>query len=135
MVKAMLVGVLALATIGTSVAEAEGYEVASAPPGAHQTGSTGPVLTEMHISSLRSTLNLTAEQARHWPPVEAALRAIVQSQAEAKGVIQRLGNQAGSIRRLMAAARPLIRSLDAEQKREAIRLARSMGFAHVARAF
>jgi hypothetical protein len=58
------------------------------------------------------------------------------------GFIRRTVNRAGelamnasSMRRLVSAAQPLVKSLDQEQKREAITLARSMGFGQLAARF
>ena len=100
----------------------------------------GPQL-EAGISRFKAALRLTPEQARHWPRVEAALRALArdgdrQEVAYAQpGFIRRVGNKAGemvanatSMRRLVAAAQPLVKTLDEDQKREALSLARSMGF-------
>jgi hypothetical protein len=42
---------------------------------------------------------------------------------------------ASSMRRLVSAAQPLVKSLDQEQKREAITLARAMGFGQLAARF
>lgn len=130
--KAALVGALALVAVGTTVVSAQEF----GEPG-QRTARSVPTLTEGHIASLRSSLNLTAEQARHWPAVEAALRAVAHSQAraEASGLVGRISSTASSVRRLIAVSRPLVRSLDPEQKSHALRLARSMGFASVAAAF
>ena len=53
-----------------------------------------------------------------------------------------LGNKAGelvanatSMRRLVSAAQPLVKTLDEDQKREALSLARSMGFGQLAARF
>ncbi len=127
--------IVALLTLG-SVA-APGFD---AKPASAQSNF---VLTEAHISQAKEALHLTAAQERHWPAVAAAMRAVIRAQAaevqEGDGMVARLRNRASSfsataasVRRLIAAARPLIRSLDAEQRQSAQALARSMGFTKLA---
>jgi uncharacterized protein (DUF1778 family) len=75
--------------------------------------------------------------------VAAALRQIVQSynsdESNSGGLVQRIGARASNvvlnanaIRLLVAAAQPLMKSLDQEQKQHALVLARHMGFGGVA---
>jgi hypothetical protein len=124
-------GALALAVTGMSSAladETRGRGELTQPTRA------GFVLTEAHIARLKNVLNLNAFQARYWPAVEAALRDFIHRQAYAVrgsgGFLQYAGAysyHAASLGRVMAAARPLIQTLDNEQKREALNLARAMG--------
>jgi DNA-binding IclR family transcriptional regulator len=58
------------------------------------------------------------------------------------GFFRRVGTRAtemamsaASMRRLVSAAQPLVKSLDEDQKREAISLARAMGFGSLAARF
>ena len=103
---------------------------------------------EAGISRLKAALRLNPQQEKHWPRVAAALRAMVrdgdrQEVADAQpGFIRRVGNKAGelvanatSMRRLVSAAQPLVKTLDEDQKREALSLARSMGFGQLAARF
>jgi hypothetical protein len=103
---------------------------------------------EAGIARFKAALRLKPEQQRHWPRVEAALRSMANDGdkvevADAQpGFIRRTVNRAGelamnasSMRRLVSAAQPLVKSLDQEQKREAITLARSMGFGQLAARF
>ncbi len=101
---------------------------------------------DSHIAQFKSALRLTAEQERHWPRVEVALREVVQGSnsddSNSHGLIRRIGSRASdfvfsanAIRRLVAAAQPLIKSLDPQQKHDALALARHMGFASVAEQF
>ncbi len=103
---------------------------------------------EAGISRFKAALRLTPQQEKHWPRVEAALRSLArdgdrQEVADAQpGFIRRVGNKAGelfsnatSMRRLVAAAQPLVKTLDEDQKREALTLARSMGFGQLAARF
>jgi hypothetical protein len=132
--KALLAGLFVLAfsgSIGTSVpASAE----------------ASPRL-EAGIARFKSALRLKPAQERHWPRVEAALRSIAsdgdrQQVADASGqtgFFGRVGSRATemalsavSMRRLVSAAQPLVKSLDEDQKREALTLARAMGFGSLA---
>lgn len=130
--KAFIAGLLALAFLGSVQANAQ---------------SANPEL-EGGISRFKSALRLTPEQYKHWPRVEAALRAMsrdndrAETSEERPGLVRRVRNRAGEIAanassmgRLVAAARPLVKSLDENQKREALSLARSMGFASLASRF
>jgi hypothetical protein len=94
----------------------------------------------INIARIKSALKLTADQQRFWAPVEAALINISRQQARAEpdGVIKRIKYHAvavvfdsAAIAQLAAAARPLVRVLDDEQKQTALVLAREMGFGWV----
>jgi hypothetical protein len=109
-------------------------------PAAAQSGFQ---LSEGHIAQAKAALHLTPAQERHWPAVAAAMRSLIKAQAreeqDTDGMVSRIRSRAASlsattsgIRRLIAAARPLIRSLDAEQRQNAQAMARSMGFTKLA---
>ena len=131
--KALIAGLFALVIAGSVQANAQ---------------SANPQM-ESGISRFKSALRLTAEQHKHWPRVEAALRAMARDsertesdEEQRPGLVRRVRNRvgeiasnAGSMGRLVAAARPLVKSLDPDQKREAIQLARSMGYASLAARF
>ena len=123
--KAALVGAIALAAVGTTQVSAE------------------PVVSSAHIGQLKSMLRLTPAQERYWPPVEAALRSLARQSAddENDGLVQKvrsrasaMASNAAGVRRAWAAARPLIRVLDEEQKQSVMGLARSLGMGHLASA-
>ncbi len=131
--KALVAGLFALAFSGSIMA---------AGPAAADTGRL-----EAGIARFKAALRLTPAQEKHWPRVEAALRSIVgdgerQQVADASGnpgFFRRVGARAtdmamsaASMRRLVSAARPLVKSLDENQKREAVTLARAMGFGSIA---
>ena len=121
--KAALAGAFALATIGSSLAFAqEDYAGARQQVAAHTSGT----FTEAHIARARAVLRLTAAQRPYWGPVEAALRDLVHHQGEASGA---------RVQRVLAAAQPLIRVLDDEQKQHALALARSLGLGGMAAAY
>jgi hypothetical protein len=122
--KGALVGAVALAAISTMTAT---------------TVSAEPLVTGAHIGQLKSMLRLTPAQERYWPPVEAALRSLARQSAseENDGFVQKVRSHASSaagIRRAWAAARPLIRVLDEDQKQSVMGLARSLGIGHLASA-
>ena len=91
----------------------------------------------------RKVADRTAESVRACIESLERLRNQLQEVADAQpGFVRRVGNKAGelfsnatSMRRLVAAAQPLVKTLDEDQKREALTLARSMGFAQLAARF
>jgi hypothetical protein len=138
--KAALAGALALVTIGTHGAFAQDID---GRYGARGQASFAIEQVESQIAQLKAMLRLTPSQERHWPRVAAALRDMAQPRAEnetgTQGFVQRVGARASamvanaaSIRRLIVAAQPLYRSLDDDQKRVALAVARDMGFEQVA---
>lgn len=145
--KAALVGALAL-TITGSFVSAQDLASNSAPGGqryALQSAGNGEV--ESQIAQAKATLRLTPDQEKHWPRVAAALRDVTArmnnaEEASAGGFVQKVKARAGdfvlnasAMKRLVSAAHPLIKSLDEDQKRSALSMARSMGLASVAARF
>jgi hypothetical protein len=131
----LLAGVLALATIGCL--PFSGGAAHSAEAGMQ--GHIGQI-TEVNIARIKNVLRLTPAQLPYWTPVEASLRAMAreQTQSDSDGVMKRISRRvitvaltATNARRLAAAASPLIRSLDDEQKRAAMMLAQEMGLGSV----
>ena len=136
--KAALAGAL-LATIGSSLAKAD-YQF----PVTQVSASSS--MAESRIAQFKAALRLSPEQERHWPRVAAALRQIVQSynsdESNSGGLMRRIGTSASNVvlsanalRHLVAAAQPLMKTLDPEQKQHALVLARHMGFGGVAAHF
>ena len=132
--KALCAGLLALALISVTATSHPAF----AEPSARM---------EAGIARLKAALRLTPEQEKHWPRVEAALRAIAsegdrQQVADASGQTGFLSSvgaratelavSAAAMRRLASAAQPLVKTLDDAQKREALTLARAMGFGRLA---
>jgi hypothetical protein len=115
------------------------------PPARRVTSRSNNVLNDAQIASIKRRLNLTPEQERMWPPVEAALRKIVYTKS-AMNPHTRGAQSSGSpaayidptsaeVRQLKAAALPLITRLNDEQKREVKMLAYVMGLEAVASQF
>ena len=131
--KAFLAGLFVLAFSGS---------IATSVPASADAGRL-----EAGIARFKAALRLTPAQERHWPRVEAALRSVV-SEGDRQQVADASGNpgffrqvgaratemamSASSMRRLVSAAQPLVKSLDQDQKREAVSLARAMGFGRLA---
>ena len=129
-----LAGAIALAAIGSTSLSAQPLAMDGA----------GLTVTHSHIVQLKSILRLTPEQERHWTAVEVALRGLVTAQ-EAKetphGIAQTVRARAAAITattaaiaRVLVAAKPLIKSLNEEQRREVMALGRSLGIGTLAAA-
>lgn len=111
----------------------------------HRPSARSPnVLNDAQIASIKHRLKLTAEQARLWPAVEAALRKIVYTRTAMNP--KSAGQSGGSpiayidpsspeVRELRSAALPLLMRLNDEQKREVKMLAYVMGLEAVASQF
>ena len=108
-------------------------------------GRSSNVLNDAQIASIKKRLNLTAEQEKMWPAVEAALRKIVYTKnamdpqghaAQAAGArMAYIDPDSTEIQQLKSAALPLIMRLNDEQKREVKMLAYVMGLESVASQF
>jgi hypothetical protein len=130
MKKTALMGAIALALTSS-------FSIVGASGAAAQTVTVrggGIVITEAHIAYIRQALALTPAQQPYWEPVETALRALAQSQAQSGGGLVGLAGTAESLRKITAIATPLVRLLHPAQKRNAIVAARAMGFGHLAAA-
>jgi hypothetical protein len=103
----------------------------------------GRVLNDAQIASIKGRLQLTPEQERMWPAVEAALRNISYAkEAVAQNRSARDGDQiayidldSAEVQRLKSVALPLIMHLSEDQKREVKSLAHVMGLDGVAASF
>jgi hypothetical protein len=124
--KGLCAGAIALAAVSTSLVVADAAIHSRAHAGMALRSSAG---TNARIAHAKAVLKLTPAQARQWAPVEAALRALLRQQRGAANV------DSAQLVRLTSAAMPLIMSLDDNQKREARRLAHSMGLEQVVALF
>jgi hypothetical protein len=88
-----------------------------------------PVITSGQIARLKAILKLRPEQHPHWAAVEAALSDIARDRTAAVSDI------ANKLRRLKAMAAPLIRTLDDNQKSDAIAFAQRIGYGQLAASF
>ena len=110
--KLMLAGAVALAMVGSTAAFADPLVVGNA-----------------QLAQFKAVLNLTADQERYWAAIEATVHDIARRQNASVATLDLM-----SLKRLVACAMPLFRRLDAEQKREAMALARSLGISSLASA-
>jgi len=110
----------------------------------HQLERTALVISETQIARFKAALNLTPAQERLWIPIEAELRQITSTgqRSESEGIVQRIRNRfraivldVSALRRVGKAARPLLMSLDFEQKQKALQLSRTMGMSSLASMF
>jgi hypothetical protein len=134
-------GVFALAALGllSVVPAARADEVVMTTASAPHNATAGHTAT-IDIARIKSALQLTPAQERHWAPVEAALRELAQRQERdandglvrrvSKRVVQIALNSA-TVHRLVAAARPLVKTLDEHQMQTAHGLAQEMGLGPV----
>ena len=143
MKRVLLAGALALAAMGLSPAFAESPRT-EAERGAHLSEGAALVISEAQIGRLKTALKLTPAQEQLWAPIEAELRRITRTgqRSESDGIIQRIRSRfrtivldVAALRRLGDVARPLLMSLDDEQKQKALQVARTMGMSSLASIF
>jgi len=115
MIRAALASALMLAAVGGMPVSAEPIQARS---------EQKLVLTESHIAQAKAALQLTPEQERHWPRVASALRSFSR---QGGGAVAQLNGA----RKVIAAAGPLLRSLDPYQRQTAMSMVRSLGFGHL----
>jgi hypothetical protein len=128
--KAVLAGVFALAIAGSLFVSDQGIGVTAAQ-------AQDVVVTEGHISRLRSALRLNATQEPHWRAVESTLRSIIRRQRHedaGEGLVQRVRSRASgyvvqvsALQQLASVAQPLIASLDEGQRKAGMAAMRAMG--------
>jgi hypothetical protein len=102
----------------------------------------GFVLDEAQISSIKRRLNLTPDQERMWPAVEAALRNLAYTNArlthrrgDDKSQLAAADPNSTEVQDLKSAAIPLLMSFNTEQKDEVRNLAHVMGLDQLASQF
>lgn len=132
MKKIIFAGALALAALGL-LSVVSSYADEFSGLASHETAA-------IDIARVKRVLQLTPDQERYWPPVEAALRDIARRQEEAEpaGLVRRISHRVVSIAldsaavgRLARVARPLIERLNDDQKQVAMTLAQEMGLGPV----
>lgn len=121
MFKAALAGAIALAAVGIGPVSADTH-------GQEWRGGPAVGLTESRIAQAKAALRLTPAQERHWPRIASALRSIARQGSDSTMA------RANGARLVVAAARPLFRTLDADQRQTAIGMVRAMGFGYLASA-
>jgi hypothetical protein len=139
--KTALAGVAALAITGSTLARAEVLQRSSH---AAQSQDQNSALTHAKIAQFRALLKLRSDQEQYWPAVARVLHAMVRqtSGRAPAGLVQRLGARAhnlasdvASLRQLATVAKPLVRSMDDEQKFAALQFVNAMGYGAVVAQF
>jgi hypothetical protein len=100
-----------------------------------------PMSASVDLARIKSALHLTAAQEPYWAPIEATLRELSRRQSHAvehEGLVHRISHRvvtivldSATIRRLVAATRPLVEKLDYQQMQTAHGLAQEMGLGPV----
>ena len=87
----------------------------------------------INVARIKSALHLRPEQEAYWPAVEAAVREVARHQGAHRftGHIIPIILDSSAVRRIAAAAKPLIRALDFSQIRAANGVASEMGLSSV----
>jgi hypothetical protein len=108
----------------------------------HRADRPGYLLDDAQIASIKHRLNMTPDQERMWPAVEAALRNIAYAKTREehrRGAAQvqtaTVDPDSAEVQGLKSAAVPLIMSFNAEQKEEVRNLAHVMGLDQLATQF
>jgi hypothetical protein len=139
LIRTVLLGAFVLTLMTDMTAWAEEAHTASLTAKESQAARLAAV--ETRIAYARAALRLTPAQARHWPRAAAAIRSIAQQNIKAvpdgsapDRPRRRSSSlsQAAAVARVLAAAAPLIKTLNAEQKHTARDLVRSIGYGHLA---
>ena len=133
--------VLASVTMSPAIADSVGTEVEK---GVHLSERATLAISQAQIARFKAALKLTPAQEQLWSPIEAELRQITRTglRSESEGIVQRIRSRFRTIvldvqalRRLGDVARPLLTSLDDEQKQRGLQVARTMGMSSLASVF
>ena len=127
-------GVIALAALGLLSA------VPSARAADMMDGAASAHTASVDVVRIKSALHLTPAQEPYWAPVEAALRELARRQERdaSDGLVRRVSKRvvsialnSATIHRLVAAARPLVKTFNEQQMQTAHGLAQEMGLGPV----
>lgn len=101
---------------------------------AHSLTRPGAVLNDAQIASMKRRLNLTPDQERMWPSVEAALRNLSYAKAspqhgghDAAQAVAQIDPNSADVQNLKSAAMPLVMSFSGDQMRELQSISRVAG--------
>ena len=98
---------------------------------AHRLTRPGAVLNDAQIASIKRRLNLTPEQERMWPSVEAALRNLSYGKHhgghDAAQAVASIDPNGQDVQNLKSAAMPLVMSFSGDQMRELQSISRVAG--------
>jgi hypothetical protein len=109
---------------------------AAAPNPSNVPGNLNGLLNDAQIVGIENRLQLTPQQAKHWPAVAAALRSLgrryFQSRRPHQYAAPKIDVNSPEVQRLIETAMPLIQQLSDDQKREVRQLVRLIGLETVA---
>ncbi len=142
--KSVIAGAAALAIAGSSLVYAQQRNAGPDGQRWRPTAEDMSAFTDARIAALKAGLKLTAEQEKHWPAVEAAVRDLAKQRSDrfaarasaprANDPIERLRARAdgmtqaaAGLKKLADASAPLYQSLDEAQKNRFTVLARIGG--------
>jgi hypothetical protein len=108
---------------------------AGASERAASTKQSAAVFNDRQLISIRDRLKLTPDQARYWPAVEEALRALTWRHQRGRPGVSDGTLEPNSVQGLVSAATPLVLTLREEQKREVRTLAHLVGLEQLASQF
>jgi hypothetical protein len=98
---------------------------------AHSITRPGAVLNDAQIANIKRRLNLTPDQERMWPSVEAALRNLSYGKAGpqhgAAQAVASIDPNSADVQNLKSAAMPLVMSFSGDQMRELQSISRVAG--------
>ena len=143
MKRVLLASALALASVNSSPAFADSLGT-EFEKGTQLSARAALVISEAQIARFKTALKLTPAQEQLWVPIEAELRKITHTgeRSESEGIVQRIRSRfrtivldVAALRRLGDVARPLLASLDDEQKQRGLQVARTMGMSSLASVF
>lgn len=149
MLKSILVATTALVIAGGSVAIAQSGPRANVPRGQASAEDIGAMI-DARVAAIKARLRLTAEQEKHWPAVEAAIRerakervarmserrtsreaATGATEPDVIGRMRRgadaMSTRAAGLKKLADAVEPLYKTLDDSQKQRLAALLRAPG--------
>src|SRR5712691_4958859 len=96
------------------------------------TTRTNAVLNDSQIASIKKRLNLTPDQERYWPAVEAELRKMEYKKDKTQGTrMAAIDTSKVDVEGLKSAGFPLVMSFSEDQKRELKSLAHLLGLENV----
>jgi zinc resistance-associated protein len=149
--KAVLAGTVAAVVGGSSLVFAHQMSDREGGPRWQPSAEDMKAFTDARVAALKAGLELTPEQEKNWPAVEAAIRDMAKARADRMAAraneqppsdpveclhrrAERLGTVAAGLKKLADAEEPLYKSLDDAQKQrfeiltQALRPHHHMGF-------
>jgi hypothetical protein len=147
MLKSIVAGTIAISIVGAGLALAQPQPSRDGPRHWRPSAEDAAAFTDARIAALKTGLKLSAEQEKHWPAVEAAIRDLAKARADrirefadrraarrearrsdnpppapdAIGRLRRgadaMTSRGAALKKLADAAEPLYQTLDEGQKR------------------